>query len=33
MPRQIIETRAVVLRSWRMGETSKLVSLFTHDRG
>ena len=33
MPRNIIKTKAVVLRSWRMGETSKLVTLYTHDRG
>ena len=33
MPRHIVKTRAVVLRHWRMGETSKLVSLYTEDCG
>ena len=33
MPRTIIKTRGVVLRNWRMGETSKLVTLYTQDHG
>ena len=33
MPRRIVKTRAVVLRTRRMGETSKLVTLFTEDEG
>ena len=33
MPRSIVKTRAVVLRSRRMGETSKLVTLYTEECG
>ena len=33
MPRLIVKTKAIVLRSWRMGETSKLVTLYTDDCG
>ena len=33
MPRHIIKTRAIVLRSWRMGETSKRVTFYTEERG
>ena len=33
MPRLIVKTKAIVLRSWRMGETSKLVTLYTEDCG
>ena len=33
MPRQIIKTKAIVLRSWRMGETSKRVVFFTEEHG
>lgn len=33
MPRRIIKTRAVVLRSRRMGETSRLVTLYTEECG
>jgi len=33
MPRSIVKTRAIVLRSRRLGETSKLVTLYTEDHG
>lgn len=33
MPSRIVKTRAVVLRTRRMGETSKLVTLYTEDEG
>jgi DNA repair protein RecO (recombination protein O) len=33
MPRHIVKTTGVVLRTRRMGETSKLVTLYTEDRG
>jgi len=33
MPRLIVKTKAIVMRSWRMGETSKLVSLYTEGYG
>ena len=33
MPRTILKTRALVLRTMRMGETSRLVTLYTHDYG
>lgn len=33
MPRQILKTRAVVLRSRNLGDTSKLVTLFTEEYG
>lgn len=33
MPRRIVKTRAVVLRSRRMGETSRLVTLYTEECG
>ncbi|NKB65911.1 MAG: DNA repair protein RecO [Candidatus Latescibacteria bacterium] len=33
MARFIVKTRAIVLRTWRLGETSKLVSLYTEDYG
>jgi DNA repair protein RecO (recombination protein O) len=33
MPRRIVKTRAVVLRSRRLGETSKLVTLYTEEEG
>ena len=33
MARFITKTRAIVLRTWRLGETSKLVSLYTEDYG
>ena len=33
MPRLIVKTKAIVMRSWRMGETSKLVTFYTEDYG
>ena len=33
MPRHIIKTKAIVLRSWRMGETSKRVAFYTEEQG
>lgn len=33
MPRSIVKTKGIVLRSQRMGETSKLVTLYTEERG
>jgi DNA repair protein RecO (recombination protein O) len=33
VPRAIVKTRAIVLRSRRLGETSKLVTLYTEDYG
>ena len=33
MPRTIIKTRGIVLRTMRMGETSRLVTLYTEDYG
>ncbi|MCC7261288.1 MAG: DNA repair protein RecO [Candidatus Latescibacteria bacterium] len=33
MPSRILKTRAVVLRTRRMGETSKLVTLYSEDEG
>lgn len=33
MPRTIIKTKAIVLRSRRMGETSRMATLFTEDVG
>ena len=33
MPRVIANSRAIVMRTRRMGETSKLVTLFTEDHG
>lgn len=33
MPRLILKTRAIVLRSRRLGETSKLVTLYTEEHG
>ena len=33
MPRSIVKTRAIILRTRRMGETSKLVTLYTEDFG
>jgi len=33
VPRTIIKTRAIVLRSRRLGETSKLVTLYTEEHG
>lgn len=33
MPRLIVKTRAIVLRTRRMGETSKLVTFFTEEFG
>ena len=33
MPRTIVKSRAIVLRRQRMGETSKLVTLYTEDYG
>jgi DNA repair protein RecO (recombination protein O) len=33
MPHLIVKTKAIVMRSWRMGETSKLVTLYTEDYG
>jgi DNA repair protein RecO (recombination protein O) len=33
MPRLIVKTKAIVMRSWRMGETSKLVSFYSEDYG
>ncbi|MGB1717419.1 MAG: DNA repair protein RecO, partial [Candidatus Latescibacterota bacterium] len=33
MPRTIIKTKAIVLRSRRMGETSRMATLFSEDVG
>ncbi len=33
MPRSIVKTQAIVLRSRRMGETSRIATLFTEDLG
>jgi DNA repair protein RecO (recombination protein O) len=33
MPRQIIKTKAIVLRSWRTGESSKRVAFYTEEHG
>lgn len=33
MPSRIVKTRAVVLRARRLGETSKLLTLYTEDEG
>ena len=33
MPRNIVETRAIVLRTMRMGETSRLVTFYSEDYG
>ena len=33
MARTLVKTEAVVLRTWRMGETSKLVTLYTQTHG
>ena len=33
MPRSIVKTKGIILRSQRMGETSKLVTLYTEDYG
>jgi DNA repair protein RecO (recombination protein O) len=33
MPSRIVKTRALVLRARRMGETSKLLTLYTEDEG
>ena len=33
MPQQIIKTEAIVLRTYKMGETSKLATLYTADFG
>jgi DNA repair protein RecO (recombination protein O) len=33
MPRSIVKTKAIVLRGQRLGETSKLVTLYTQDYG
>jgi DNA repair protein RecO (recombination protein O) len=33
MPRHIVKTKAIVLRTYKMGETSKLVTLYTADFG
>ena len=33
MPRTIVKTRALVLRTMRMGETSRLVTFYTQEYG
>ena len=33
MPRTIVKTRAIVLRTMRMGETSSLVTLYAQECG
>ena len=33
MPRTIVKTRGIVLRSRRMGETSRMATLYTEDFG
>ena len=33
MPRTIVKTRALVLRTMRMGETSRLVTFYTQEQG
>ena len=33
MPRSIVKTRGIVIRNWRMGETSRFVTVYTEDLG
>ena len=33
MPRNIVKTRAIVLRTMRMGETSRLVTFYSEEHG
>ncbi len=33
MPRSIVKTRGIVIRNWRMGETSRFVTVYTKDLG
>ena len=33
LPRSILKTRGIVIRNWRIGDTSRFATLYTEDRG